>query len=204
LLPLAAVGGIIVVSEDPRGRERRRFAAILVAGYSRLSPGEEKSNFAELRAFLTEVLEPQITRLGGNIFKEAAELVLAEFEGAVDAARCTAALRDAIVKKNRMLPEDQRIAVRLGINFGEIIGEEGDVFGDGVNIAARIEALAKPGSVYLAESVRSQIADRLDMELEDLGPQDLKNISRPISLNPAVGGCAEWPDWWIRPLWGTI
>src|SRR5215472_4784753 len=151
----------------------------MVAGYSRLVPGDEKTSFAELRSFLTGVVEPQITEFGGNIFKETTELVLADFENVVKAVRCAAALRDEIAQRNQPLAEKERIAIRVGINFGDIIVEEGDIFGDGVNIAARVEALAKPGSVYLSEIVHRQVADQVEFDFEDLGPQDLKNIARP-------------------------
>jgi adenylate cyclase len=179
------------VSVDVKGGVSRRSAAILVAGYSRLLPGEEKENFAELRALLTGVVEPQIGEFGGNIFKETAELVLADFEDVVKAARCAAALRDAVAQTNQTLSEEQRIAMRIGINFGDIIAEEGDIFGDGVNIAARVEALAKPGSVYVSELVHQQVAGKLDFDFEDLGPQSLKNIARPIRVYRMAGEMAE-------------
>ena len=172
-------------------RVTRRLAAILVAGYSRLLPGDEKENFAELRGFLTGVVEPQIGEFGGNIFKETTELVLADFDDVVEAARCAAALRDAVAQTNQTLPEEQRIAMRIGINFGDIIPEEGDIFGDGVNIAARVEALAKPGSVYVSEIVHQQVADKVDFDFEDLGPQSLKNIARPIRVYRMAGEMAE-------------
>jgi adenylate cyclase len=179
------------MSEDTRARVRRRLAAILVAGYSRLLPGDEKENFTGLRMVLTEVIEPQIAEFGGNIFKETAELVLADFHSVVDATRCAATLRDAVAKTNQTLPDERRIAMRIGINFGDIIVEDGDVFGDGVNIAARVEALAKPGSVYVSEIVRNQVADKVDFDFEDLGPQDLKNIARPIRVYRMAGELAE-------------
>jgi adenylate cyclase len=180
-----------IVSEDTRGRVTRRSAAILVAGYSRLFPGDEKENFAELRRFLTAVVEPQIVEFGGNIFKETAELVLVDFDNVVKAARCAAALRDAVARRNQPLPEEERILIRIGINFGDIIVEEGDIFGDGVNIAARVGALAKPGSVYLSEIVHKQVAGQVDFEFEDLGPQDLKNIARPIKVYRMAGEMAD-------------
>jgi adenylate cyclase len=163
----------------------------MVGGYSRVMPGDEKENFTELRRFLTAVVEPQITEFGGNIFKETAELVLADFEDVVEAARCAAGLRDAVVQMNQALPEEQRIAMRIGINFGDIIVEEGDVFGDGVNIAARVGALAKPGSVYVSEMVYSRVTGAVDLDFEDLGPQDLKNIARPIRVYRMAGEMAE-------------
>jgi adenylate cyclase len=162
-----------------------------VAGYSRLLPGEEADRFTGLRMVLTEVIEPQIAEFGGNIFKETAELVLADFHSVVDATRCAATLRDAVAKTNQTLPDERRIAMRIGINFGDIIVEDGDVFGDGVNIAARVEALAKPGSVYVSEIVRNQVADKVDFDFEDLGPQTLKNIARPIRVYRMAGEMAE-------------
>src|SRR5215471_394701 len=162
----------------------------MVGGYSRLLPGDEKENFTELRRFLTTVVEPQITEFGGNIFKETAELVLVDFDDVVMASRCAAGLRDAVVQMNQAVPDEQRIAMRIGINFGDVIAEEGDVFGDGVNIAARVGALAKPGSVYVSEMVYSRVAGELDVEFEDLGPQDLKNISRPIRVYRMAGEMA--------------
>jgi adenylate cyclase len=182
------------VSKEGGERVQRRLAAILVAGYSRLSPGDEKESFAELRSFLSGVIRPQIAEFGGNIFKEAAELVLAEFDRVTKAVRCAAALRNEIAHRNEKLPEKERIVIRIGINFGDIIAEEGDVFGDGVNIAARVGALAKPGSVYLSEIVHNQIADEADFDFEDLGPQELKNIARPITVYRVAGKMAEWSE----------
>jgi adenylate cyclase len=172
-------------------RARRRHAAILVAAYNRLLPGDEADRFAGLRAFLAEIVEPQIIEFGGNIFKETAELVLVEFESGVEAARCATALRDAVAQMNQTLPDEQRIAMRIGINFGDVILEEGDIFGDGVNIAARIGALARQGSVYVSETVHDQVAGEIDFDFEDLGPQDLKNISRPIRVYRLAGEMAE-------------
>jgi adenylate cyclase len=179
------------VSEEAKERVRRRLAAILVAGYNRLLPGEEADRFTGLRMVLTEVIEPQIAEFGGNIFKETAELVLADFHSVVDATRCAATLRDAVANTNQTLPDERRIAMRIGINFGDIIVEDGDVFGDGVNIAARLEALAKPGSVYVSETVHNQVTDKVDFDFQDLGPQSLKNIAKPIGVYRMAGEMAE-------------
>ena len=138
------------VSGDHKDRVRRRLAAILVAGYSRLFPGDEADRFADLTSFLTEIIEPLAPEFGGNIFKRASELVLIEFDSVVEAARCAAAMRDAASHMNQRLPNERRVAMRIGINLGDVITEGGDVFGDGVNIAARIEALAEPGSIYVS------------------------------------------------------
>jgi len=172
-------------------RARRRPAAILVAGYSRLFPGDEKEDFAELRAFGSKLIEPLILEFGGNTFKETAELALVEFDSGVKAARCAAALRDAVAEMNRALPDEQRIAMRIGINFGDVILQDDDIFGDGVNIAARVEALARPGTVYVSQTVHDQVAGDVDFDFEDLGPQDLKNISRPIRVYRMAGDLAE-------------
>jgi adenylate cyclase len=179
------------VLQDMSVPARRRFAAIMVGGYSRLVPGDEKESFAELRRFLTAVVEPQIVEFGGNIFKETAELVLVEFDNVVRAARCAAGLRDAVAQMNQTLPDERRIGMRIGINLGDVIIEGGDVFGDGVNIAARVGALARLGSVYVSEAVHNQIADKADFDFEDLGPQDLKNIARPIRVYRLAGEMAE-------------
>jgi adenylate cyclase len=181
------------VSEDSRGRVRRRLAAILVAGYSRLLPGEEADSFAGLRAVLTEIIEPLASEYGGNIFKQTSDLALIEFESVVEAARCAAALRDAVEQKNRALANEQRIAMRIGINLGDIIVEGGDIFGDGVNIAARVEALAEPGSIYVSGIVHDQVAGKVDFDFDDLGPKALKNISRPIHVFRMGGSAAEKP-----------
>ena len=170
------------MSEEARVRVRRWLTAILVAGLSRLFPGEEKENFAGLRAFLTDVIDPLIPEFEGNIFKHTGDLVLIEFDSVVEATRCAAALRDSVARHNRMLPNEQRLAIRIGVNLGDIIAEHGDVFGDGVNIAARLEALAEPGSIFISEMAYHHVADRLDYDFEDLGPQNLKNIRRPIRV----------------------
>ena len=170
------------MSEEARERTRRRLAAILVAGYSRLFPGEEADRFAGLTAVLTEVIEPLVPAFDGNIFKRTGDLVLIEFDSVVEAVRCAAALRDGVGEMNHGLANEKRIAIRIGINLGDIIVEAGDLFGDGVNVAARIEALAEPGSIYVSGIVHDQVVDKLDFEFEDLGPKELKNIRRPVQV----------------------
>ena len=172
----------MAVVAETRERVRRRLAAILVAGLSRLFPGEEKDNFAGLRAFLTDVIDPLIPEFDGNIFKHTGDLVLIEFDSVVEATRCAAALRDAVAPAQSAVPNEQRLAMRIGINLGDIIAEGGDVFGDGVNIAARLEALAEPGSIFVSEMAYHHVADKLDYDFEDLGPHNLKNIRRPVRV----------------------
>jgi adenylate cyclase len=170
------------VSEDAKGRVRRRLAAILVAGYSRLFPGDEAEGFAELTSLVADVIEPRIPEFGGNVVNSTGERVLSEFDSVVEATRCAAALRDAVFQRNRALPPERRFAVRIGINLGDIIFEAGDIFGDGVNIAARLEALAEPGSIYVSGIVHDQVADKVEFDFEDLGPKELKNIRRPVRV----------------------
>jgi adenylate cyclase len=170
------------VSEDAKGRVRRRLAAVLVAGYSRLFPGDEAESFAELTSLVAEVIEPRIPEFGGNVVNSTQERVLSEFDSVVEATRCAAALRDAVFQRNRALPPERRLAVRIGVNLGDIIFEAGDIFGDGVNIAARLETLAEPGSVYVSGIVHDQVADKVEFEFEDLGLKELKNIRRPVRV----------------------
>src|SRR5262249_40458122 len=101
------------------------------------------------------------------------------FDSVVEATRCAAALREAVARHNRTLRNEQRLAIRIGVNLGDIIAEGGDIFGDGVNIAARLEALAEPGSIFVSEMAYYHVADKVDFDFEDLGPQTLKNIRRP-------------------------
>jgi adenylate cyclase len=182
------------VPDVARTRVRRRLAAILVAGYRRLLPGDEADRIAQLRAVLTEIIQPLVGGYDGNLFKQAGDLALSEFESVVEATRCAAALRDAIVETNQTLPPERRIALRIGINLGDIIVERGDVFGDGVNIAARLEALAEPGSIYVSGIVHDQVADKVEYDFEDLGPKELKNIRRPIHVYRMGSAAADRPD----------
>jgi adenylate cyclase len=179
------------MSGDGIARVRRRLAAIVVAGYDRLFPTDEINRVVELRTILTDVIEPLATDYDGRIFKQAGNLALLEFESVVEAARYAAAIRDAVAHKNAALLPEQRIAMRIGINLSDIIVDAGDVFGDGVNIAARLEALAEPGSVYVSSIVHDQVVDKLDFDFEDLGPKELKNIRRPVRVYRMGGATAE-------------
>jgi adenylate cyclase len=183
------------VSQDPRPlRVKRRLAAILVASYRPFLSGGEIDRVAELRTVATDLIRPLVREFGGNIFKEAWDLALSEFDSVVEATRCAATLRDAIVGRNQELPRERRIALRIGINLGDIILEEGDIFGDGVNIAARLEAIAQPGEIRVSGIVYDQVADKVEFEFEDLGPTELKNIKRPIHLYRMTGAKAAHPE----------
>jgi adenylate cyclase len=161
---------------------RRRLAAVLVAGYNPLFPESDADVLAGLNALLDEVIEPLIREFGGRVVNSGGETALCEFDSVVEAARSAAALRDAVIRRNDDLPPERRIALRIGINLGDIIFEDGDIFGDGVNVAARLAALAAPGSVCVTQIVHDQVADKVDFEFADLGPQKLKNIARPVRV----------------------
>jgi adenylate cyclase len=181
------------VSDAARGRVRRRLAAILVAGYTPLFPGDEAESFAGLRAVSSDIIAPAAAEHGGNIFKETGEVALIAFASAVEAIRCAAALRERMAEANQTVANERRIAMRIGVNLGDIIDEDGDVFGDGVNIAARLGALAEPGSVYLAENVHDQVAGKVELGFEYLGPKDLKNIRQPVRVFRLGGGAVAEP-----------
>src|SRR5216683_2830842 len=129
--------GKTMLSDSARARVRRRLAAILVAGFNRLIPGAEEDRFTVQSGLLNEVFEPLIDEFRGHIFKRADEGILVEFESVVEAARCAAALRDAMLEKNQTLSNEDRVVARMGINLGDVIAEEGDIFGDGAQGARR-------------------------------------------------------------------
>lgn len=183
-----------MLSGEATPRISRRLAAILVVGYRRLFPGHELDRVLDLRAVFAEVLEPLIREHGGTIFKEAGDLALSEFADVVAATRSAAAIRSTVLQRNQTLASERRIAIRIGINLGTIIAEGGDVFGDAVNVAARLEALAEPGSIYVSEMVYDKVADGLDFEFEDLGLKKLKNIQQPVGVRRTAGGTGDWPE----------
>src|SRR6516164_6461430 len=163
----------------------RRLAAILaadVAGYSRLMGADEEGTHERLKAHLRQLVEPKISEHKGRIVKNTGDGLLAEFPSVVDAVRCAAEWQRAMIDREAGLPEDRRIRFRIGINLGDVIVEDDDIFGDGVNVAARLEALAEPGGISISREVRNQIRDRLPYAFEDLGEQSVKNIARPVRV----------------------
>ena len=163
----------------------RRLAAILaadVAGYSRLMGSDEEGTHERLRAHLTELIYPKITEHRGRVVKNTGDGLLAEFPSVVDAVRCAAEVQRGMADRNADTPAEERIEFRIGINLGDVIVEEYDIFGDGVNVAARLEALAEPGGIRVSRVVRDQVQDRLDYAFEDLGDQSVKNIARPVRV----------------------
>jgi len=169
----------------PTAEERveRRLTAILaadVAGYSRLMGEDEEGTLAALKGHRRELLDPKIAEHRGRIVKTTGDGLLAEFASVVDAVRCAVEVQREMAERNAGVPADQRIEFRIGINVGDIIIDEGDIYGDGVNIAARLEALAEPGGVCLSRGARDQVRDKLDFAFEDMGEQQVKNIARPV------------------------
>src|SRR5215471_12740259 len=163
----------------------RRPAAILaadVAGYSRLIGADEEGTHERLKAHHRELVEPMIREHSGRIVKTTGDGMLAEFPSVVDAVRCAAELQRAMIDREVGIPEDCWIRFRIGINLGDVIVEGDDIFGDGVNVAARLEALAEPGGICISRVVRDQIRDKLAYAIEDLGEQSVKNIARPVRV----------------------
>ena len=163
----------------------RRLTAIVaadVAGYSRLIEADEEGTLGRLRVLRGEVIDPKIAEHRGRIVKTTGDGLLVEFVSVVDAVRCAAEIQAAMAETNGPLPPDRRIEFRIGIHQGDIVVEDGDIFGDGVNVAARLEALAEPGGICVSARVREDTMGRLDLAFEDIGQQQLKNITRPVRV----------------------
>ena len=163
----------------------RRLTAILaadVAGYSRLMGADEEGTHERLRAHLRELVNPKIAEHRGRIVKNTGDGLLAEFPSVVDAVRCAAEVQRGMAERNAETPEDRRITFRVGINLGDVIAEPDDIYGDGVNVAARLEGLAEPGGICVSRVVRDQIRDKLPYPFEDRGEQSVKNIARSVRV----------------------
>jgi TolB-like protein/Tfp pilus assembly protein PilF len=166
-------------------RVDRRLAAILaadVAGYSRLMSVDEEGTLAALKACRRQLIDPKIAEHRGRIVKTTGDGALVEFVSAVDAVRCAMEIQCTISEHNAAIPEDRRIEFRIGINVGDIIVEGSDIYGDGVNIAARLEALAEPGGICVSGQVQENVEGKLNITFEDTGEQHLKNIARPVRV----------------------
>src|SRR5262249_30232232 len=163
----------------------RRLAAILaadVAGYSRLMGADEEGTHERLKAHLQELVDPKIKEHRGRIVKNTGDGFLAEFPSVVDAVRCSVEVQRAMAEREPEVPEERRIRFRVGINVGDVIAEPDDIYGDGVNVAARLEALAEPGGICISRMVRDQVRDKLPYPFEDTGEQSVKNIARPVRV----------------------
>jgi TolB-like protein/class 3 adenylate cyclase len=172
---------------EPAGPARvdRRLAAILaadVAGYSRLMGADEEGTLERLKALRRELLDPKIAEHHGRIVKTTGDGLLVEFASVVDAVRCAVAVQQVMPERDTSVAAQRRIELRIGINLGDVIVEGDDLYGDGVNIAARIEALADAGGVFVSNTVHDHVRDRLPFVFEDLGEQQVKNIARPVRV----------------------
>src|SRR5690242_14756883 len=167
-------------------RVERRLAAILagdVAGYSRLMGTDEEGTLRQLKAHRKELVDPKITEHRGHIVKTTGDGMLVEFVSVVDAVRCAVDIQRGMAERNATVPADLRIEFRVGINVGDIIFDGDDIFGDGVNVAARLEALADPGGIMVSSVVHDQVRDKLSFGFENLGEQTVKNIARPVGVH---------------------
>ena len=177
-------------------RVQRRLAAILAAdvvGYSRLMERDETGTLAQLRSLRSEVFDPTTLQFAGRIFKTTGDGTLAEFGSAVDAVQCAVQIQRALAKRNADLAEDLRITLRIGISLGDVIVEGDDLYGIGVNVAARMEGLAEPGAICVSANVHEHVGNALDITFEDLGEQTVKNIDRPVRcyrIDPGSDGAA--------------
>ena len=166
--------------------ETRKLAAILAAdvvGYSRLAGTDEDRTLARLRTLRSDLIDPTVAVHNGRVVKRTGDGSLIEFRSVVDAVRCAIEVQNGMVERNAGLPPERRIEFRVGIHLGDVVEEsDGDLMGDGVNIAARLEGIAKPGAICLSEDAYRQVKARLDLMVSDLGPTELKNIAEPIRV----------------------
>jgi adenylate cyclase len=163
----------------------RRLAAILaadIAGYSRLMEADEEGTLAALKQIRRELTDPKIAQHRGRMVKTTGDGALVEFASVVDAVRCAVEFQHAMDERNAGVTPEHRIVFRMGINLGDVIVDDDDIYGDGVNIAARLEGLAEPGGIYVARVVRDQVSNRLNVEFDDLGEQQVKNLARAVHV----------------------
>src|SRR5450432_1256224 len=176
--------------------ESRKIAAILAAdvvGFSRMASANEDSTRARLRTLRSELIDPTVASQNGRVFKRTGDGALVEFRSVVEAVRCAITIQNAMIERNAGTAADQRIEFRIGIHLGDVVEEsDGDLMGDGVNIAARLEGVALPGAICLSEDAYRQVKARLDLAVNDLGATLLKNIAEPIHVySLEVGGPAK-------------
>jgi class 3 adenylate cyclase/pimeloyl-ACP methyl ester carboxylesterase len=179
-----------------KARVERRLAAVLaadVAAYSRMMGVDEEGTLAALKAYRHELIDPKIAEHHGRIVKNTGDGVLVEFASAVDAVQCAIEIQRAIAERNANLPESRRIEMRIGINVGDIIVDDGDIYGDSINVAARLENIADRGGISISRQVLDQIDGKLDIGYRELGRQNLKNIPRPVEIYAIDVGAAGPP-----------
>jgi class 3 adenylate cyclase len=181
--------GLRAAVQQRPNRVERRLSAILatdVVGYSRLMHNDEEATHARLTALLADAVEPAIAEHGGRVVKNTGDGFLAEFPSAVQAVRAAVRFQTRVEELTIAEVDDRRIAFRVGINIGDVIVEPHDIFGDGVNIAARLEGIAEPGGICISSSAYEQVIGKVAIEFIDLGEQSLKNIARPVRTYAVV------------------
>ena len=167
----------------------RRLSAILAAdvvGYSRLMGANEVGTLEALNSRRAEVIEPSIAEHKGRVVKLTGDGILAEFPSVVGAVECATEIQGQMQRRNADLPEDRRIELRIGVNLGDVIAQDDDIFGDGVNLASRIEGVARPGRVAISSMVREHLGNKLNLEFDDMGEHRLKNMVQPVRLFEVV------------------
>ena len=186
--------------------ETRKLAAILVAdvvGYSRLTGADEEGTLARLRALRSDLFTPTVAIYNGRVVKRTGDGAIVEFRSVVEAVRCAVDMQSSMLERNAGEPDDKRIEFRIGIHLGDVVEEDdGDLMGDGVNVAARLESICKPGGICLSEDAYRQVRDKLNESFVDLGDQTLKNIARPMrayALTSATGGGPAIPPAMVAP-----
>jgi adenylate cyclase len=166
--------------------ETQKIAAILVAdvvGYSRLAGADEDRTLSRLRGLRSDLIDPAIAAHRGRVVKRTGDGLIAEFRSVVDAVRCAIEVQNGLIERNVGLPPERRIDFRVGVHLGDVVEEsDGDLMGDGVNIAARLEGICRPGAICLSEDAYRQVKGRLDLAVSDLGPTQLKNMAEPIRV----------------------
>ena len=168
-----------------RRRPQRRLAAILfadVVGYVRLMEAHEADTLARLKAHREDLIDPRITEYHGVVVKNIGDGVMVEFGSVLDAVLCAVEIQTGMAERNRDLPEGRRMLLRIGINLGDVVIEAGDIYGGGVNLASRLEGLAKPGGICISAAVYEQIWNKCDLRFDDLGKLDIKNAAEPVRV----------------------
>src|SRR5258706_2014366 len=182
--------GAIMRAEERRAplateRVERRLTAILaadVAGYSRLTGLDEEGTHAQLQDHLRLLVDPKIAEHRGRVVKNTGDGLLAEFSSVVDAVRCALDVQRGMAERNAEVPHEKPIDFRIGMNVGDIMIDRGDIFGDGVNVAVRLEGIAEPGGICISDDAHRQMRGKLDIAFEDVGEQQLKNIAQPVRV----------------------
>jgi adenylate cyclase len=175
------LGGSVVVKGTAALRQNAPFSQGEPL-YSRLIGADEEGTLNRLKSFRSEVIDPKITEHRGRIVKTTGDGLLAEFSSVIDALRCATEWQRGMHERNADVPPTSRIEYRMGVNVGDVVVEDGDIFGDDVNVAARLEGLAEPGGICVSARVQEDAVGRLDLTFDDLGEQSLKNIARPVRV----------------------